>query len=108
MKRILNGEPSVPSDEDHYYTGERVIKLPNITLELNRTPEGGWKDAGIFYAYTGLDPKLNLGSGVGGVAPGGLMRFVTHNPWVAEQFWRRIIELEDELRALRKAIHYKE
>lgn len=102
MKRIVNGEPSTPADEDECYVGDRVIRLPNCALELNKTPDGGWREVSL-----SSDNEPGPSSGMMG-SGGTLSHVVKFKPWIAEQLWRRVIELEDELRGLRKAIHYKE
>jgi hypothetical protein len=77
---------------------DRVLEFPNFSLELSKTPDGGWKEE-----TTDAHP-LGGGSSHGQT----LANLAKHYPWVSEQMWRRIIELEDELRALRNAISYKE
>jgi hypothetical protein len=96
---IVNGE----IDNHTYHNAfpgppDRVIKLANFSLELKRTSDGGWKEKGT----THMDPRG--GSGAGHT----LAELARHHPWVSKQMWHRIIELEDELRVLRKAITYKE
>lgn len=77
---------------------DRVIKLPNFSLQLEKTPDGGWSEDLVMY-----EPP-DGGSGAGRT----MAELSKQYPWVCEQLWRRVIELEDELRALRKAISYKE
>lgn len=102
MHIIVNGEPGEQWDIDQScYMGERVIKVKGLTLELSKTPEGGWKER-----MTSYDDNPHAGDG-GHNTMGTFEHTVKHNLWIAERLWRRIIEVEDELAALRRAIHYK-
>lgn len=98
MTVIVNGEPNRTEFRDAFDPPDRAIKLPNITIELRRTPEGGW----IAVSTSHQDP-----SGGGGTGHD-LYHLAKFHPWIVEQLWRRIIEVEDELRTLRRAISYKE
>ena len=96
MRILVNGEFSLEY-RDHFDPPDRAIKLPNITIELLHTPDGGWREK-----TTAARPPD------GGGSMGHSLTTMARYPWVTEQMWRRIVELEDELRALRKAISYKE
>lgn len=97
---IVNGEPDNKVYSEDFDPPDRAIILPNITFELSRTKDGGYEERGIMY----LQPPE------GGSLGGGLRleEIIKHYPWIAERFWQRIIELEDKLRVLRKAISHKE
>lgn len=102
MHILVNGEPGTQWDIDQSaYMGERVIKLKGPTLELTKTPDGGWKECTVAY-----DDNPHAGDG-GHNCMGSFEHTVKHQPWVAERLWRRVVELEDELAALRKAISKK-
>jgi len=100
MDTIVNGKPDHEPYREDFDPPDRAIKLPNITFELSRTPDGGYKERGMVHA----NPPD------GGSVGGGylLADLAKRHPWITEQLWRRIVEVEDELRVLRNAISYKE
>lgn len=98
MDIVVNGEIDRNTYRNAFDPPERAIILTNITIEFSRTPDGGWRETN-----TSHKPP-NGGSGAGHK----LQDLAKHHPWIVEQLWRRIIELEDERRILRKAISYKE
>ena len=100
-KVIVNGEVDSPEClryESYFDTPDRVIELPNIAIEFSRTKSGGW----IEKCTSHNNPKGGGGTGHR------LKELTPYNPWICEQLWRRVIELEDELRILKKGISYKE
>lgn len=96
---IINGAPGYY--DDSLDTIDRVIKLPNITIEFCRTKSGGWEEIAISYK----DPH-STGGGAGHRIVD-MMRCEEPRTWIPEQMWRRIMELEDELHVLKSAIAYK-
>lgn len=91
LKQIINGE----FRSHDVWDDDRLIELPNVTLMLQRTKDGGWRE-------NGLDAQNPDGGG----SSGGIefAHFAKHHPWFVDRLWRRIIELEDERRLLRAAI----
>lgn len=96
---LINGVPGYYDDSIEIV--DRVIKLPNITIEFVRTKSGGWEEISTMHN----DPT---GGGGAGQSVATLLRGESAREWIPEQMWRRIMELEDELRVLKNAIAYKE
>ncbi len=93
MLVIINGEVSFEGGLG-IDPPDRVIRLPNLSLELERTPEGGWAEKSTMY------DAPDGGSGAGH----SLAALARIYPWVGEQLWRRIVALEDELNVLRRSL----
>ena len=96
---IVNGVPDSREYNDSFDPPDRVIKLNGITIEFSRTSDGGLKQDHLSY-------ESPSGGGGGGAIK--LENLIRTEGWIAEKLWRRIVDLEDEIRVLRIAIGYKE
>lgn len=72
---IVNGEPNESEFQHDIDPPDRAIKLPNITIEFSRTPNGGWKERSI-HCY-----PPDGGGNSGGIA---LATIAKNSPWLVE------------------------